>query len=122
MREFKFRVWHKAEKKMFGVDYLHFTPNGQLYELLAGLWHRFVAVDDFELMQYTGLKDKNGREIYEGDILKVNGGEPNFEFVSPVIFDRGAFRMAAVYDQGFPAKEDMEVIGSIYENPELVRQ
>ena len=63
-REIKFRAWDKENKKMAQVSKIDFGPGGIKY-----------LVDDSVLLEYTELKDKNGREIYESDILKVTGEE-----------------------------------------------
>jgi len=61
VREIKFRAWNKENKKM---DYFHLT-HGDSYGIGGDIF------PEYEIMQYTGLKDKNGKEIYEGDIMKV---------------------------------------------------
>ena len=65
-----------------------------------------------EIMQYTGLKDKNGKEIYEGDILEVYGGECiNYlvESLYSIFYDR------------INTELEYEIIGNIHENPELLK-
>lgn len=110
IREIKFRG------KVAG-QWKYVTPDNQY------LWAKFWAVVDRETVgEYIGLSDKAGIKIYEGDIVRVNGGEGDLEFISQVIFERASFRIAAAYDQGFPHKEDVEIIGNIYDNPELLKE
>ena len=123
MREIKFRAWHKGKKIMgnvLGIDILHkeiFFSNEDVdcYE--------HVDFKNIELMQYTGLKDKNGKEIYEGDILFESFGEKYYK----VVFENGSFR--AEFEGDFEehsfdlidvVAQGYEVVGNIYRNPELL--
>ena len=87
-----------------------------------GFSHPSHGEEDVILMQYTGLKDKNGKEIYEGDIIKsiANG----YRYV--VVFRNGIFRMKSIGSYmdiatvGFTKHEPFVIIGNIFENPELL--
>ena len=123
MREIKFRAWHKEEKiigEVLGIDILHkeiFFSNEDVdcYE--------HTDFKDIELMQYTGLKDMREKEIYEGDILSGGNNEEHYK----VIFENGSFM--AEFEGDFDeysfdlidvVAQGCEVVGNIYENPELL--
>lgn len=104
MRELKFRAWNgKGEEMHPTMDKETFWRDGNL--LLA---------DSRILMQYTGLKDKNGKGIYEGDIVETKD-----KFRAAYIFKEGSFGIEHL-DVFHVHSEDFEIIGNIYENPELV--
>ena len=124
MRDIQFRAWLKAEKIMgevLGIDILHkeiFFSNedANCYE--------HTDFKDIELMQYTGLKDKNNKEIYEGDILKLrdNHGIQLVKYHdewSAFIVESQKDTSVGVLGLYFD-KEDFEIIGNAYENPELL--
>lgn len=136
-REIKFRAWNKKDKVMVDVAAINFGPSG-LWSLIEDTDDAELQLaDSYELMQYTGLHDKNGREIYEGDIVSFgsvwnNGDNEDIDeefHIGVVEYDphyavynvnceesgerRFLFTDVVNYD-GFG------VIGNIFENPELL--
>lgn len=116
-RPLKFRVWDKANKKFY---YYNGIFNSQLNHLTTFSKNNVVPDDYNELViqQFTGLQDKNGKDIYEGDISKPS----DFGFSMEVKWDnaRAAYILYNVYCVWtFPQLEPIEVIGNIFENPEL---
>ena len=127
----KFRAWDKENDRM-----IYPSTEGVCFELdddginildVSGDYpedHTFPAIDSF-LMQSTGLKDKNGVEIFEGDVLTSNVQpckmvNPIKDGYGVVRFENGMFKLGAISLVTFISK--MEVIGNIYENPELLEQ
>jgi len=115
-REIKFRAWQKWHEYMFTPDYIDFI-NGNI---IIGENDGDSRYEDIPLMQYTGLKDKNGKEIYEGDIVV----EENLKRYV-VKWEENTSSSSNSSSCGFCwSKEDArytEVIGNIYENPEFIQ-
>lgn len=127
MREIKFRAWHKKGNVMSDV--------GSMIGLdVEDIKHRFKYVaarhpvgedsytwqwNNIVLMQYTGLKDKNGREIYEGDIVKDHDGKHIYK----VVYNMWGFELQTPQGHrvGQLPTAWLEIIGNIYENPELLK-
>lgn len=116
-REIKFRAWDKSCDKMRG-------ENG--IKDCFSLRSDGVYNDDYILMQFTGLKDKNGKEVYEADIV-IHDGEKivvNYGIQSVDAFEGAGFNLWSFYGQklgGFRLQSEIEIIGNIYENPELLK-
>ena len=130
MREVKFRVWDYEERQMKSVDSIHF-PLGRCNRKCISVYNKeedcYEWVYSYELMQYISIKDKNGKEIYEGDIVKYldenwyeyntfyNMGKVCYddEFLSYYVTNRWSVEKEKVWN-------DIEVVGNIYENPEML--
>lgn len=122
----KFRAWLKEEYRMIDVREITFLNDE--FQMISGV-EDFYAYDEFELMQSAGLRDKNGIEIYEGDIVKYKIGWKTF--TEEVAYNKnfaGFGVMDADADIIFSFGEladgidlnSLEVVGNIYENPELL--
>ena len=111
-REIKFRAWVKKRKVMESVYWFDFN-NSQLSTRNEGC----LNSNDYEIMQYTGLKAKDGKKIYEGDIVKWRG-----DFIGNVYFANAEFRVLTKDTNYFLSgiSNDREIIGNIYENEELL--
>nr|WP_255573531.1 YopX family protein [Cryobacterium sp. TMT1-21] len=132
-RVIKFRVWDtKVNEWLFGTS--GFSMDGEIVlmgEWSAAAWRAISEgeADRYVLLQYTGLKDKNASEIYEGDILRYQwqsnwGDRERIDRRFSVVFENGQF-LQLEQDEETPDHwyqwDSLEVIGNIYENPELLK-
>ena len=114
IRELKFRVYIPDHEKLCYFDLVNFDYSD-----------RYLSQHHYPVQQYTGLKDKNDKEIYEGDFIKATSDQyKNENFVGKVIFDEGCFLTWINKNdiRGVWSGEDIEVVGNIYETPELLNQ
>ncbi len=117
MREIKFRAW--TDKAMIS----EFLPCGNSQAVYIHSGNEIKIINNCILMQYTGLNDNNGKEIYEGDIIHHGQEETSGEY-NEVIFQNGLFGMRWQQSSLWHILNDshsFEVIGNIYENPELIK-
>ncbi|UTC14266.1 YopX family protein [Latilactobacillus curvatus] len=140
MREIKFRVWDKTKHRMLGVCQLAFGPNGELVSIYSdgpdfsndseALMGDKPDLNEAVLMQYTGLKDVNGKDIYEGDIVKFFGANKKIKAKNEFgIIIYKADRYGAGFNSiiqnkehgygGINIAQDI-VVGNVHENPELL--
>ena len=157
MKQIKFRAWQKYHKRMVEVTSISFDDNGEINgvatfvenqapqhinyrdDLLGGFFLKDERGMVLELMQYTGLKDKNGFEIFEGDIVRGENKAHEkelivqkfgttyhlYEVVAGVeVAKRPYCRIdsRATYNDFSSSETDLEVIGNIYENSDLLEE
>ena len=121
----KFRAWNGYRKIM--ADYVSAIQNGDTKGTPSSVnvivngknetWD--IKNDHVELLQYTGLKDANGKEIYEGDIVKYHNFDDKYQYLPIIWLDQDCLVSAGGYRIDIVARR-CEVIGNVHENPELV--
>lgn len=125
MREIKFRAWDSLNEHIVTMDRYEDPEDKRIQKTISNFWF-MVYEHGYELMQYTGLKDKNGKEIYEGDIMEVDvTGNP---IVGVVTWDN-QFSQFRIIRGGYSSllnftKDNVlatEIIGNLYKNPELTK-
>jgi uncharacterized phage protein (TIGR01671 family) len=127
MRPIKFRAWHKIQeeelemRKVIAIDWVNYKVDVESH---GDFEYITYELEDTVLMQFTGLLDKNGKEIYEGDVMRYKAR--HYEFNGEVVFRDGGYalkRNGQTYELCAGAIQScdvMEVIGNIYENKELL--
>lgn len=125
MRDIKFRCWDTENKQMLKVQELDFedTFYGGRLSIRADMYNDYFDIEDMILMQYTGLKDKNGKEIYEGDIVKSYYYIPNEDGTEG---ERYVVKLInyneTLCKYNIDMFENLEIIGNMWDNPELLEE
>lgn len=130
MRERKFRAWSKKHNKYLKLTGIRYDDDKfagvfVIYGTIAGIPNTiFLEPEDVILEQYTGLKDKNGKEIYEGDIVGFKWTKRLY-VVTYRIYDASFILENDEWEEAIRLsldKDDFEVFGNIHENPELLEK
>lgn len=135
MRELKFRAWDEANKVMFGHgfnDCFEFQRTTDGYGYWIGYNNLQRVEETIWVMQYIGLEDKNRKDVYEGDVVRYNTGEiwfvewdakqAGFIYRNRQILDEAGRKKSSGIGYGqLPGSHEVEVIGNIYEHPELLK-
>lgn len=124
----KFRAWDNVEKKF--AEHFFITDNSLICNMEKPTSDYEIPIpfekSELTLMQSTGLKDKNGKEVFVGDIIKCTRGCPHEVYLEKEYGGTFVGGMPAVYlkglREGYAWTEDEEIIGNIYQNPEFLEE
>ena len=131
-REIKFRAWDKKNKVMYiKISALFLEKNAIEGNNNVRCWtgSQILKYNQCDIMQYTGLDDKNDKEIYEGDVVKYSNNCEYYNFIGQIEwnYSRMSYIIIGHYHGNLTIIAinsncmDLEVIGNIYENPELIK-
>lgn len=133
MREIKFRAWNKEHGEMIFSSREAVFDKREFYPFCFTVGFSHYPLDGWEIMEFTGLLDRHSKEIYEGDVVRIYGSisrdDPAYGVYEPIARiewgDDGAYEL--ISDEGkfigtmqYNTKH-LEVIGNIYENPNLLK-
>ncbi|WP_431162817.1 YopX family protein [Bacillus mycoides] len=117
MQVVKFRVWDMKRKEMVYINDLYFFEEEGIHEIIDGIAKGHHTA--YKIMQYTSMKDKKGKRVYEGDIISYRDR----------VYESDEREVICFIDGGFGTKDwwlrdigEYEVVGNVYENPELIEE
>ena len=130
MNNLKYRCWHKIEKRFVDLRYIDFENETIGYDS-QGEFNRYEKerFKNVVFQQFTGLKDRNGNLIYEGDIVKIHNSNPttgeDISSILEVYFDQSFFQFRLKHRINSYTMSSLqiygEIIGNIFENKELLK-
>ena len=127
MKEFKMKAWLKKEKKMvaiigidFNYEYIRYTEDDNLFNSD----YKTAEFKDIELLQFSGVKDNGGQELYEADVIKFNDGIDDIYGLISYDDEDGTYRVfyENITEHLSDREGDFEIVGNIFENPDLHEQ
>ena len=127
MKEFKMKAWLKKEKKMvaiigidFNYEYIRYTEDDNLFNSD----YKTAEFKDIELLQFSGVKDNGGQELYEADVIKFNDGIDDIYGLISYDDEDGSYRVSYenITEHLSNLEGDFEIVGNIFENPDLHEQ
>ena len=127
MKEFKMKAWLKKEKKMvaiigidFNYEYIRYTEDDNFFNSD----YKTAEFKDIELLQFSGVKDNGGQELYEADVIKFNDGIDDIYGLISYDDEDGTYRVSYenITEHLSDREGDFEIVGNIFENPDLHEQ
>ena len=127
MKEFKMKAWLKKEKKMvaiigidFNYEYIRYTEDDNLFNGN----YKTAEFKNIELLQFSGVKDKAGQELYEADVIKFNDGIDDIYGLISYDDEDATYRVSYenITEHLSDLEGDFEIVGNIFENPDLHEQ
>ena len=127
MKELKIKAWLKKENKMvsiigidFNYEYIRYTEDDNLFNEN----YKTAEFKNIELLQFTGLKDNGGQELYEADVIKFNDGIDDIYGLISYDDKDGTYRVSYenITEHLSEREGDFEIVGNIFENPDLHEQ
>nr|DAM98817.1 MAG TPA: YopX protein [Caudoviricetes sp.] len=122
----RFRAWHNTWEEMCEVKRIRFDDEGNITTVLVKgeAFGSNAHLEEIELMQSTGLYDKNGKEVFVGDVIKCTRGCPHEVYLEKEYGGTYVGGMPAIYlkgiKEGYAWTGAEEILGNIYENPEML--